>query len=90
MATYLIELYVPRGAGVPTELLAAVAPRIRHLRTILVPTEEIGYCLVEAPSAVTVAELAETIGLEPERIVEAITDGEGDWPDAEAWIGKES
>lgn len=74
MTTYLIELYVPRGAGVATERLTAAAARIRHLRTILVPTDEIGYCLVEAPSATALAERAEAVGLEPERIVEAVTD----------------
>jgi hypothetical protein len=76
VATYLIELYAPRGAGIETERLTAAASRIRHLRTILVPLDEIGYCLVEAPSAAALAERAERVGLEPERIVEVLTDGE--------------
>jgi hypothetical protein len=66
VTTYLIELYVPRGSSVATGGSAL------HLRTILVPSDEIAYCLVEAPSAVAAADLAATLGLEPERIVEAV------------------
>ena len=62
MATYLIELYVPHGSP----LLAT------NLRTILVPSDELGFCLVDAPSAAAAGELAATLGLEPERIVEAL------------------
>jgi Protein of unknown function (DUF4242) len=74
--TYLIELYVPRGARIATERLTVAAARIRHLQTILVPADEIGYCLVEAPSAAALAERAETVGLKPERIVEVLADAE--------------
>jgi len=81
MATYLIELYVPRGAGIATERLTAAAAGIRPLRTIVVPADEVGYCLVEAPSAAALAELAEAAGIEPERIVEAL--------DAGTWCGKD-
>ena len=66
MATYLIEIYVPRYSS---PLGGGSSPRVR---TIVVPSDEIGYCLVEAPSAVAAAELAVTLGLEPERIVEAV------------------
>jgi hypothetical protein len=34
-------------------------------------------CLVEAPSAAAIAEMAEAAGLDPERIVEALADDEG-------------
>lgn len=80
MATYLIELYLPRGSTLPSQRLktATAAAPFRHLRTIVVPVDEIGYCLVEATSAAAVAELAQAAGLEPERIVEAITEDEGD------------
>jgi hypothetical protein len=65
VTTYLIELYVPRGSSVPATGSAL------HLRTILVPSDEIAYCLLEAPSVVAAADLAAKLGLEPERIVEA-------------------
>jgi hypothetical protein len=78
---YLIELYVPRGSAPATERLttavAAAGAPLRHLQTILVPADEIGFCLVEAPSVAAVAELAESAGLEPERIVEAVAEEEG-------------
>ena len=66
VTTYLIEIYVPRHSS---PLREGSAPQVR---TIVVPSDEIGYCLVEAPSAVAAAELAATLGLEPERIVEAV------------------
>ena len=81
MAKYLIELYVPCGSARATERLtaavAAVGAPLRHLQTILVPTDEIGFCLVEAPSLTAVAELAEAAGLQPERIVEAVASHAG-------------
>jgi hypothetical protein len=44
------------------------------MQTILLPTDEVAFLLVEAQSLEAVAELAATAGLEPERIVEAVTD----------------
>jgi hypothetical protein len=50
VAKYLIELYVPRGSAPATERLttavAAAGAPLRHLQTILVPADEIGFCLV--------------------------------------------
>lgn len=93
MAKYLIELYVPRGSARTTERLttavAAAGAPLRHLQTIVVPTDEIGFCLVEAPSLAAVAELAEAAGLEPERIVEAEADKGWAVPDAAAQSRKE-
>jgi hypothetical protein len=66
VTTYLIELYVPRSSSVP------VGGSALDLHTILVPSDEIAYCLVEASSAGAAADLAATLGLEPERIVEAV------------------
>ena len=75
MPTYLIELYVPRGSAVDVE--PAAAP-LRHLLTILVPSDEIGYCLLAAPSATSAAQWATAAGLEPERIVEATAEPDDD------------
>jgi hypothetical protein len=66
VTTYLIELYVPRDSF---RASSGPAPR---LRTIFVPSDEVAYCLVEAPSAAAAAGFAATLGLEPERIVEAV------------------
>ena len=63
MTTYLIEIYVPRYSSP----LAVAHPR--GCARSSCPSDEIGYCLVEAPSATAAAELAATLGLEPERIV---------------------
>jgi hypothetical protein len=81
VAIYLVEFYSPRGSAPATERLtgaAATAGRsLQHLWTILVPVDEIAFCLVEAPSAAIVAGLADAAGLEPERIVEALAYDEG-------------
>ena len=66
MTTYLIELYVSRGSS------AAAPGSDFQLRTVLIPSDELAYCLVEAPSEVAAADLAKALGLEPERIVEAV------------------
>ena len=60
MAAYLVELYAPRGSAPATDgLRTATATGVRHLQTIVVPVDEIAYCLIEAPSTATVAELVE-------------------------------
>lgn len=69
MATYLVELYVPRGSAPATDGLRAGGGAIRHLQTIVVPVDEIAYCLIEAPSTAAVAELLAAAGLEAERII---------------------
>jgi len=72
----LIEVYAPRGSTSAGEQLAtanaAAASPLRHLQTIVVPADEIGFYVVESPSLGAVAELARAAGLEPERIVEVV------------------
>ena len=64
MATYLVELYAPRGSAPATDgLRTATATGVRHLQTIVVPVDEIAYCVIEAPSTAAVAELLEAAGL---------------------------
>ncbi len=78
MAQYLLELYASQGSAHDAERLAAAVAAsdddLRYLRTILVPGDETCFCLIEAPSASALANLAEAAGVEPERIVEAVTD----------------
>jgi hypothetical protein len=78
MTCYLVELYAPRGiTRAPQEIKAAIAAAgvtLRYLRTILVPADETCFCLIEAPSAGAVAELATAAGVETERIVEAVVE----------------
>jgi hypothetical protein len=70
VATYLVELYAPRGSAPATDgLRTATATGVRHLQTIVVPVDEIAYCVIEAPSTAAVAELLEAAGLEAERII---------------------
>jgi hypothetical protein len=76
MTCYLVELYAPRGATcAPCEIKAAIVSAglsLRYLRTILVPSDETCFCLIEAPSAKAIAELTDAAGVEAERIVEAV------------------
>ena len=78
MAKYLIEVYAPRGSTRDGERLttaaATTAFRLRHLQTIVLPTEELGFLLVEAQSLDAVAEIVDAAGVKPERIVEAVTE----------------
>jgi hypothetical protein len=76
MICYLVELYAPRGiTRAPDQIQAAIGAAgvaLRYVRTILVPDDETCFCLIEAPSASAVAELAAAAGVETERIVEAV------------------
>jgi hypothetical protein len=76
MACFLIELYAPRGVTrAPREIEVAIKaadPKVRFLRSILVPADETCFCLIEAPCAGAVAELAAAAGIDTERIVEAL------------------
>lgn len=79
---YLVELYLPGGAsdcaGVATrartaaEAMASEGIPIRFVRSILVPDDEICFCLYEAPSAQAVTEAATRAALVFERIVGAV------------------
>ena len=82
VAEYLVELYLPDaasdGAGVATraqaaaEAMASEGIGVRFLRSILVPEDEICFCLYEAPSAHVVTEAATRAALQFERVVEAV------------------
>ncbi len=72
MPEYLIELY-----SIATPNAAALAHlsedgAVRYVRSILIPGDETCLLLVEADSAAQVAEAFDRIGLQADRIVEAV------------------
>ena len=83
MASFLVETHVAQGgrdlfATAVDELRAALAEmavldsQVRHVRSYLVPSDELGFHVVEADSAEAVVRLAKLAGIEVERIVSAI------------------
>jgi hypothetical protein len=72
MPEYLVELYTV--ADPDSAALARLGDRntVRYLRSILIPGDETCLHLVEAASAEQVAEAFEELGLEADRIVEAV------------------
>ena len=86
MPSYLVETYLARGqareraarerrARSATEELTGGATRVRFDRSIHIPEDEICFYIFDAPSARHAADAAERAGLDPIRIVEAISSG---------------
>jgi hypothetical protein len=73
MPEYLVELY-SITADPDSPALARLGHRntVRYLRSILIPGDETCLHLVEAASAEQVAQAFEQVGLEADRIVEAV------------------
>jgi hypothetical protein len=85
--SYLVETYLGRGqaaeraardrrARSAAEELTQERTRVRFDRSIHVPEDEICFFLFEAPSGRDAALAAERAGLDPFRVVEAISSGE--------------
>lgn len=83
MASFFVETYVPpgdhakfstdvEGLRAALEAIAATDGQVHHVRSYLVPSDEMGIHVVEADSAEAVLRLATLAGLEVERIVPAI------------------
>jgi hypothetical protein len=83
MASFLVETHVAQGgrdqfATSIDDLRAALAElaaldrQVRHVRSYLVPGDELGFHVVEADSSDAVVRLARIAGIEVERIVSAI------------------
>lgn len=81
MATFVVEMYVPRGrAGERSKLdrrartaaksLAAEGTPVRHIRSVFVPEDEICLHFFEAPGRDAVVEASRRAQLSYERIVE--------------------
>ncbi len=82
MVSFVVETYVPGGdrerfASDVDGIRAAVASiaaemQVHHVRSYFVPSDEMGFHVIEANSAEDVARVTELAGIEVERIVEAI------------------
>ena len=89
MPSYLVETYLARGeageraarerqARSAAEELTQERTRVRFDRSIYVPEDEICFFVFDAPSGHVAALVAQSAGLEPVRVVEAITSEEGE------------
>jgi hypothetical protein len=81
--TFMAECFWP---GVTVEKVADVGERIRqaacaigpsarsghYIGSILVPTDEIAFCLFEAPSKATAAQLNKQAGIPSERVLQIV------------------
>jgi len=95
MASFVIETYVSggdsvrfaddvAGIGAAARTLGAV-PAVHHVRSYLVPSDEMGFHVLEAETATEVSRVASLASVEVERIVRVIgidpadlgTDGRG-------------
>jgi sirohydrochlorin ferrochelatase len=84
--SYLVETYLARGqaeeraareqrARSATEQLTREMTRVRFDRSIHVPEDEICFYVFDAPSARDAANAAQRAGLDPIRVVEAVSSG---------------
>jgi hypothetical protein len=86
MASFVVETYVPGGDldrfvvdvdGIRAASASGVGGAVHHVRSYLVPSDEMGFHVVEADTADDVARLTDLARLEVERIVQAIGVGAG-------------
>ncbi len=86
MPSYLIETYLARGqageraarerrARSAAEELTREMMRVRFDHSIHVPEDEICFYVFDAPSAGDAAQAAQRAGLDPIRVVEAVSSG---------------
>jgi sirohydrochlorin ferrochelatase len=86
MPSYLVETYLARGRGheriarerrarAAAEELTHGRTRVRFDHSIHVPDDEICFFVFEAPSARKAAAAAQRAGLDPIRVVEAVSSG---------------
>ena len=84
MPSYLVETYLPRGRAAERAArdrrarsaaaeLTQGATRVRFDRSIHVPEDEICFFVFDAPSSREAALVAQRAGLDPVRVVEAIS-----------------
>jgi hypothetical protein len=89
MPSYVVETYVPSEARARfTRTVAALraasegapdALGIRHVRSFLVPGDEMGFHVLEAGTAIEISRLAEAAGIEIERVVEVVPIDGPEW-----------
>ncbi len=86
MPSYLVETYLARGraqeraarerrARSAAEELTQGTTRVRFDRSIHVPEDEICFYVYDAPSARDAEDAAQRAGLDPIRVVEAVSSG---------------
>jgi hypothetical protein len=85
MPEYLVELYLPNGspgqveasrrARASARAMTREGRRVRYVRSLFVPEDEICFLLFEAASSELVGEASRRASIEYERIVEAIQEG---------------
>jgi hypothetical protein len=89
MPSYLVETYLARGAAgerqarerrasAAAEALTREGTRVRFGGSIHVPEDELCFFTFEAPSGREAALVAQRAGLEPLRVVEAVSSTEGE------------
>jgi hypothetical protein len=89
MPSYLIETYLARGAagerqarelraGSAAEAMTREGTRVRFGGSLHVPADEICFFTFQAPSGREAALVAMRAGLEPLRVVEAVSSNEGE------------
>lgn len=81
MTNFVIETFVPAERqerfavdvdGLRRAADTSAGGRVRHIRSYLVPGDEMGFHLVEAGAATDVELVTSRAGIEPERIVVAV------------------
>ena len=72
MTEYLVELYTIADRDSAGLARLGDGKTVRYVRSILIPGDETCLHLVEADSAAQVAEAFDRIGLQADRIVEAV------------------
>jgi hypothetical protein len=89
MPSYLVETFVARGdagaraarerrARAAAAVLTQDGTEIRFKSSIHVPEDEVCFFVFDAPSGRDAALAAQRAGLDPFRVVEAVTDGKED------------
>jgi hypothetical protein len=83
MPSFVVETFVATDArerfARSVEDLRAASDRsrdrigVRHVRSFLVPDDEMGFHVLEARTAADVARVTEAAGIEVERVVEVVT-----------------
>ena len=88
MASFVVETYLPQGDAdrfaidvdelrAAVEAIVLVGGQVHHVRSYVVPSDEMGFHVVEADCAEDVVRLATLARIDVERIVEAIGVGPG-------------
>jgi hypothetical protein len=96
MASFVVETFVPEGDAdrfavdvtglrAAAEAILVADGRVHHVRSYVVPSDQMGFHVVEADTAEDVVRVTTLASIEVERIVRAIGVGPGrpDWTTTE-------